>query len=159
HQMQPNKVEGKVELIDFAGNKLTSVITTFSDHPSHSEELKWDQISNQKVGAPIDSTNCLLVFRLTNNNFVTSSLLFFTDPKKLKLPPTKIEYSIIDNQIHLVSSNFAYGVYIDVPDGVDLDDNYFHLLPGEKKVVSFTSGIPIETLKKQIRIKSLVDTY
>ena len=157
--MQPNKVEVKAEVIDFAGNKLTSVTTTFNDYPSHSEELKWDLNSDQKVESPIDSTNCLLVFRLNNNNLLTSSILFFTDPKKLKLPQTKIEYSIIDNQIHLVSSNFAYGVYIDVPDGVELDDNYFHLLPGEKKVVSFTSGIPIETLKKQIRIKSLVDTY
>jgi hypothetical protein len=50
-------------------------------------------------------------------------------------------------------------VFIDVPDGVELEDNYFHLLPNEKKVVKFTSTIPIEIIKKKIKIKSLVDTY
>ena len=106
----------------------------------------------------IDSSTQFLLIE-SKDKTVPPTIFFFKDPKHLNLPATSIQFKIEGNQIELFSQKFAYGVYIDVPDGVELDDNYFHLLPLEPKRVSFTSTIPIETLKKQIRIKSLVDTY
>lgn len=106
----------------------------------------------------IDSSTQFLLIE-SKDKTVPPTIFFFKDPKHLNLPATSIQFKIEGNQIELFSPKFAYGVCIDVPDGVELDDNYFHLLPFETKRVSFNSTIPIETLKKQIRIKSLVDTY
>ncbi len=94
-----------------------------------------------------------------NIKTISENILLLADPKKLKLSKPIIKYLVTNNTIELSSNKFAYGVFIDVPDGVELEDNYFHLLPNEKKIVKFTSIIPIETIKKNINIKSLIDTY
>ena len=64
-----------------------------------------------------------------------------------------------NHEIELSTDNFAYGVYIDGPDGMELEENYFHLAPHEKKLVKFRSTLSPDFLKKNIRIKSLADTY
>jgi hypothetical protein len=64
-----------------------------------------------------------------------------------------------NHTIELVADRFAYGVYVEVPDGVALDDNYFHLVAGEKKILHFTSTLPENTIRSGIKIKSLADTY
>ncbi|HUR66715.1 MAG TPA: glycoside hydrolase family 2 protein [Chitinophagaceae bacterium] len=90
---------------------------------------------------------------------LSRNYLFAYPPKQLELPQAKINYQLLPRSIILSSDKFAYGVYIDVPDGVELEDNYFHLLPKERKIIKFSSTIPLESIRKQIKIKSLVDTY
>jgi beta-mannosidase len=80
-------------------------------------------------------------------------------PRDLQLekPVFKIR-QINYREIELSASKFAYGVYISTPADINADDNYFHLLPGEKKRIKFsgiTSGAEIRSLK----IRSLADTY
>jgi beta-mannosidase len=87
------------------------------------------------------------------------TILLFNSPKNLPLRKVKIKYEVQANQIELVADKFAYGVFIEVPDRVELEDNYFHILPGEKKTIKFTCSIPLEKLKRSIKVKSLVDTY
>jgi hypothetical protein len=78
----------------------------------------------------------------------------------LKLPKSQIKWTITGNkEIELSTDNFAYGVFIDGPDGLELEDNYFHLSPHEKKLVKFRSSLSNDILNKNIRIKSLADTY
>jgi beta-mannosidase len=81
------------------------------------------------------------------------------DPKDVNLPNAKIEWDVWGEIIEVTADKFAYGVFIDVPDGVELDDNYFNLMPGETRYIRFTSTVPLETIKRSITIKSLVDTY
>jgi beta-mannosidase len=89
----------------------------------------------------------------------SSEAFLLDDPKNVEFGVPKIQWSIEKNELQLVSDKFAYGVFIDVPDGVELEDNYFNLLPGETKYVKFTSILSFEEIKKSLRIKSLVDTY
>jgi beta-mannosidase len=106
---------------------------------------------------PLDG--CMRFRIVKDDKTISENILLLADPKKLKLSKPIIKYLVTNNTIELSSNKFAYGVFIDVPDGVELEDNYFHLLPNEKKIVKFTSIIPIETIKKNINIKSLIDTY
>jgi beta-mannosidase len=110
---------------------------------------------------PFDPTKMfILIYENSSSDSLTNSrIILLADPKNLELPKPNIQFQITNGQIEFTTDKFAYGVFIDVPDGVELEDNYFHLLPNQKKIVKFTSTIPVETIKKNIRIKSLVDTY
>lgn len=96
---------------------------------------------------------------LYKDSIVGEKIVLFNKPSDIPLQKTTINYTFHGNTIELTSNKFAYGVFINVPDGVELEDNYFHLLPNEKKIIKFTSSIPLETIKKSIHIKSLVDSY
>jgi beta-mannosidase len=104
-------------------------------------------------------TGCVRVRLQKDETTIASNFLFFNTPKALDLPKAKININITASTITLTSDKFAYGVYIDVPDGVELEDNFFHLVPGEKKIVNFTSSIPLDQLRRNIKTKSLADTY
>lgn len=91
----------------------------------------------------------------------TTSTFLMTDPKYVNLPKPDIhiETAPFGNALQLTTDKFAYGVYINVPDGVELDDNYFNLVPDEVKFVKFRSAMPFEKFINSITVKSLVDTY
>ena len=93
------------------------------------------------------------------DSIIASQFLFFDLPKNLQLAKPHIDFRIDGNTLQITTDRFAYGIFLEVPDGVELDDNYFHLAPGEKKTVHFSSSIPLETLRKNIKIRSLFDTY
>ena len=108
-----------------------------------------------------DSAHSILSFRVVSEGkTIARNLLLLAAPKNLQLPLPALKWRIVENKILEVRSDkFAYGVQVDVPDGVRLEDNYFHLLPGEIKRIRVTSSLPLETVKKNINISSLVDTY
>jgi beta-mannosidase len=124
---------------------------------------EWD--SNHVIHLPMQvllrdyKKEYVVVRILKNDSTLTRHIFFYAPPKDLQLEKPSIQITVRKDQIELSADKFAYGVYIDVPDGVELDDNYFHLLPGENKIIKFKSSVPLETIRKTIRIKSLVDTY
>jgi beta-mannosidase len=124
---------------------------------------EWD--SNHVIHLPLqvlprDYKKEYVVIRiLKNDSTLIRHIFFYAPPKDLQLEKPSIQIKVRKDQIELFTDKFAYGVYIDVPDGVELDDNYFHLLPGERKIVNFRSSLPLETIRRAVRIKSLVDTY
>ena len=75
----------------------------------------------------------------------------------LEKPNFRISYA--SNQVTIHSDKFAYGVKIDVPDGVMLEDNYFNLLPGETRIIRYTTNFSTEDISLKTRITSLFDTY
>ena len=150
---------GIATLMDFYGNKLATSVAQYKSNTKSAENTHWDIDTSSLFKNGIDTANHFIFFHLKGDTDSSSAVHLFTDPKNLNLPKTKVQHSVSDNKIILVSPRFAYGVYIDVPDGVELEDNYFHLLPGEKKSVKFKSSLPNATIKKMIKIKSLVDTY
>jgi beta-mannosidase len=151
-----NDVAVKGYFYDFVQGKLfdtdeyTSII-----HPYN--EREFFMISNK---SDEQKRNGVWWFDVSyKGKWISRNFAFAFPPKDLNLPKTHIEYKIEKGQLLKSADKFAYGVYIDVPDGVELEDNYFHLLPNEKKIVKFTSTVSLETIRKRIKIKSLVDTY
>jgi hypothetical protein len=90
---------------------------------------------------------------------VTENFFFYRYPKDLQLPKTAITCKLSKDRqyLELVSPAFAYGVYIDVPDGVRLGDNYFHLSPGTHKRVRVESALSAARMLKEIKVRSLSD--
>jgi beta-mannosidase len=91
---------------------------------------------------------------------IAENFLFLAPPKSLHLTKPSITVQVLGNHtIELVADRFAYGVCVEVPEGVALDDNYFHMVQGEKKILHFTGTLPDNTIRSEIKIKSLADTY
>ena len=88
-------------------------------------------------------------------------LFYPASPRKQKLPRPDITVSVSRDEkgylLDIQSDKLARNILI----GTDADgffsDNYFDLLPGERKTVHFDSKAELD-VKKAFRIKSLVDT-
>jgi beta-mannosidase len=107
-----------------------------------------------------DKKNGAWCFQVVSGKKVISrSFLFAHAPKEMNFPKANLLTRVYKDHLTISTDKFAYGVFIDVPDGVELEDNYFNLLPGETRSIKFSSKITPDIIKKSIRIKSLVDTY
>jgi beta-mannosidase len=108
--------------------------------------LKDDQLNNSFWVMSVKQGNTILV----------REIFFKTLPKELQLQKAQIKLKLITgNRLELITDKFAYGVFVELPDGVEADDNFFHLLPKEKKTVQLSRSVNIN----QIKIRSLADTY
>ncbi|MFD0941146.1 beta-mannosidase [Pedobacter boryungensis] len=78
-------------------------------------------------------------------------------PKDLKLSNPKITYQIKGNQIILKSSSFAKYVFVDIVGYAGkLSDNYFDLLAGKEKIVTFDKK-DLKAKEIEVKVKSLWD--
>ncbi|RAK20937.1 beta-mannosidase [Flavobacterium aquaticum] len=78
---------------------------------------------------------------------------FFAKPKDLKLQKPNIEIKIInDFMIEISSDVLAKDVFLSSENEVFFEDNYFDLLPNEKRIVKLYKAA------KEIKVKSLFDT-
>ena len=78
---------------------------------------------------------------------------FFAKPKDLKLQKPHIEIKIInDFMIEISSDVLAKDVFLSSENQVFFEDNYFDLLPNEKRIIKLSKAV------KNIKVKSLFDT-
>lgn len=98
-----------------------------------------------------------------DGNELYRRLYYFVSPKKLSLSRTnvsiKVEQVNDGYQLTLSSDRLAKNVYISTDvDGL-LSDNYFDLLPGERKTVLFKTERILDEPKEAFKVKSLVDAW
>ncbi len=104
-------------------------------------------------------------FRLVHKDReLASNVVFFAPYKYLELEPglqCSIESQKGEPVISLAADCFAGFVEIGLANSyARFSDNYFHLLPGETKQIRVVEcSLPAEELRKQVYVKSLVDTY
>ena len=162
----PDKII-RARVFDMQGKNLETIIG-YAPQDAHDRGIDQLQleIDTGKAfrRAGVDPRSSYLQFEIVEagnlSRIISSCLFLFVPPKELKLSPPMIKWTLNPNhEIELSTDNFAYGVYIDGPDGMELEENYFHLAPHEKKLVKFRSTLSPDFLKKNIRIKSLADTY
>ncbi len=111
--------------------------------------------SRRDTGKEFPKEGCMRFRVVQEGSTVAENYLFLTAPKELHLPKVSFSTRVSPGQIELQSDGFAYGVSIDVPDGVQLADNYFHLPAGEKKIIRFESDLPLEMIKQDLKVRSL----
>jgi beta-mannosidase len=131
-------------------DEYTSVINTYHDR-------EYFMISNHTTEQKKNGAWCFEVQQ--KGKLISRNFAFAFPPKELNLPKVLLKHSVAKTHIIVSADKFAYGVFIDVPDDVELEDNFFHLLPGEKRVVKFSSKLSPDQIRKAIRISSLTDTY
>jgi beta-mannosidase len=152
-------VELQTEAYDFSGKRRRRLDNVLIYHVIKGNPLVIDYPKG--FITQYDFEDCYWVFRVKRKNETLAQTVYlFLPPKDLNFHKPIITWKLVNsNKLELISNKFAYGVFIDVPDGIELSDNYFHLLPGEKKIIQLNGKINSELLKKQLKIKSLIDTY
>jgi beta-mannosidase len=82
------------------------------------------------------------------------SQYFFVKPKDLKLQKPNIQIKILnDVMIEISSDVLAKDVFLSSEKDVFFEDNYFDVLPNEKRVIKLSKPV------QNIKIKSLFDTF
>jgi beta-mannosidase len=122
-------------------------------------------VDSTEVLKNIDPEKSVFSVKLKKGNTVLSeNMIYFRNAKELKLAPPQIQYlfSVSGKSItlELESKSLAKNVFIDFGDmNVKLSDNFFDLIPGDKKMIAIGNIDNVESLKKMIKVKSLFDSY
>ncbi len=98
---------------------------------------------------------------------VSRNLALFARPKHLPLPDPDIRWQIAEVEngryaITLTSDKPALWVWLEIPDGLQLSDNFFHLYPGRAHTVTLADLAgerPLAAIQQALAVYSLVDTY
>ena len=91
------------------------------------------------------------VFKIQFNEVKTN--YFFAKPKELKLSKPNIQIKNIDEiTIEISSDVLAKDVFLSSENDSFFEDNYFDLLPNEKRIIKLSKPV------QNIKVKSLFDT-
>jgi beta-mannosidase len=148
---QLTDLTGKLEIkiIDFIGNILWST-SALAKSKSNSSEIQF-KIADT-IFKRFDKKEVVLQVAYIVENQTKEAIHFFVKPKELALNKPTIQAIQIDkNTLELISDTLAVGIYLQ-SDEVVFDNNYFDLLPNQKKVVKTSDFV------QNLKIKSLVDT-
>lgn len=90
-------------------------------------------------------------------------LFYLVSPKKLSLPRTTVTMEVKQvtegYALTLESTNLAKNVYLSTDVDGRFSDNYFDLLPGERRTILFRTNRILDTPESAFRLKHLHETY
>ncbi|UKJ08051.1 beta-mannosidase [Solitalea lacus] len=156
--------ELKLKLMDFKGNQVwsKSEIVQLEANKSKVVYSEPTAIHLQKV----DKTSHLLVAELlVEGKSVSKNILYLDTLKALNLPQPVIKSEIQQTgsqfSIKLSSDVLAKNLYLLLANDQHsaFDVNYFDLLPGEVRIITFKSGLTLEQVKSNLKLITLVDSY
>lgn len=75
-------------------------------------------------------------------------------PKDLKLEPTNVQVKVDGNSLKVTTDRYARGIFLTLEGDPDhhFSDNYFDLLPGEKRAVTVATKIPRAELQSRLQV-------
>ena len=133
-----------VELMDFDG-KAHGKWTQSGRLAANTSVLFMKKPAGELQGK-LSAATSLLHFTLKDKNGVTlaDDLFYFAYPKDQKLPEANIETSVRRRgdaiEMTLKTDKLARDIFVEVPvQGVRFTDNFFDLLPGQRKKITITS--------------------
>ncbi|MCK7590848.1 glycoside hydrolase family 2 protein [Subsaxibacter sp. CAU 1640] len=154
-EMKEQRGSLSLRIIDFKGNELWSVCDTTNVQPLSSElkyalDIKSLKLKKNEV-----------VFEASFNNSV--SYFYFSRPKDLMLHTSEIEQTITKTEtgfiIELQSETLQKDVFLYTDTKGHFSDNYFDLMPNERKVIEFQTrnwewnDLNIKTLNQFVKAK------
>lgn len=132
------------ELMDFDG-KSHGKWTMSGDLPANTSSLFLKKHVSEILGKQDVATSFLyLVLKSKEGTVLSDEVFYFAYPKDQKLPKAHVDYSVKmrGNSIEMTlkTDKLARDIFIEVPlQGVRYSDNFFDLLPGQRKKVIITS--------------------
>lgn len=133
-----------VELMDFDG-KVHGKWTQSGMLAANSSVLFMKKRADELQGK-LSAATSLLHFTLKDKNGATlaDDVFYFAYPKDQKLPEANIETSVRRRgdaiEMTLKTDRLARDIFVEVPvQGVRFTDNFFDLLPGQRKKITITS--------------------
>lgn len=153
-----------ISLINFTGKVEKTIQSPVVAKANVSEKVY--SVTIQEFATLAQQENSVVHVTLTDqkNTVVASTNYYFYWPNKLNLPKTHIEESVTyadgEYTLTLKSENLAKDVFVEIPIlGAKFSDNFFDLLPGEKKVITITSPELMKLDRTNITVKHLRQTY
>ena len=157
-----NPFEGilMVSVLDFKGKELKALVKKAKVMPNSSiKELKFSLQGFDK------STSFIKAALISNNKIIANSNYFLAPFKFLNLKKPEIEFEINRNrneyELTFESNSLAIDVFLSLEKECSFSDNYFDLIPGEKKHIflKIDEEIDKKYLYKNLKIVTLADTY
>jgi beta-mannosidase len=153
-----------VQVIDFTGKKLKEFKQKVSAKSNTSTVVR--SFKDSELVTEEQKHNTVIHAWLSDNKGKVVSVkdYFYFWPNKLNLPETKIKTNIkyADGKytVTLQSKYLAKDVFVEIPIlGAQYTDNFFNLMPGEKKTIVITSPELKASVRTPISVKHLRETY
>ena len=155
--LEDKKVELRIELMDFDGNRIVSKREMVVLHARTNQLIH--SMSN-KVDDPENTVLFTGLFK--NDTAISHSFHYFVPTKELKLedPGLKFLINTEDLTISLRASKLARQVFLEAP-GIEgrFEDNFFDMAPGEFREIKFSGDVDVNELIQKLKIKSIYDTF
>lgn len=152
--------ELSVSVVDFAGNVVYGETKKVTIGANCSELYFAKDISEILSGRKPSEVFVKAVLSIKDNKVYASRNYFLDTFKNVNLPKADISWKTEAKDggisVTLESNEFARGVFLSI-DGVDnfFSDNYFDLLPHEKKIVFVRTNLSKDEFDKQLKFRSL----
>lgn len=150
-----------ITVVGLTGEKVNRIETSVKVKANSSRSVLTLPLADLLKGA--DKRDVVVSVRLqTRDGQVYDNSYFLVQQKEMNYPKAdiRVEVEAADSGyvLSLTSDMFARGVFLSV-DGIDsfFSDNYFDILPGQTVSVHLTTGLTIDDLKRQLKIRSLAD--
>lgn len=148
---------------DFKGNKLFFTEKQLPLKPNQVEKIASYDIADLLKDKPANQVVMTAELRV-GDSLVSCRNYYFVLPKDLDLVKkevkTKVQKTEDGYQVTLSTKTLVKDLYVSFPDYPgNFDDNYFDLLPGSVKVITFKTGQTIPQAGKRLRLFSLEDSY
>ncbi|MDO5570614.1 MAG: glycoside hydrolase family 2 protein [Bacteroidales bacterium] len=154
----------EIEMIDFTGKKIKKQ-TIKTNVKANISQLVYS-LDSVSYATKEERKNSFVSLSLKDNKgkTINNTLFYFEKPKDLNLPKTDIHSSISVKdgvcQVEIYSKNLVKDLFIEIPfQGAHFSDNFFDLLPGEKKKITISSSEIKKGDKIDLKFTHLRDTY
>lgn len=168
----PEKMTLEIKIADFEGKKAGKTIQLKSlSVPANTSQCVYRTnpaalLSSAERPLPEELRRCFMQLTLKDKSgkIVDETVFFFEKTKNLLLPETTISYTMKQTdgrcELTLRSPALAKDVFIEVPlQGARFSDNFFDLLPGERKTVVITSPQIKKGEELPLTVKHIRETY
>ena len=159
-----NDLKLEIELKDFSGKNIRKIKKIITAKANDSKKVL--EVKSSDFVTETERKNSFLLVRLSDKKgkLITQEIHYFDAPKNLNLPETTIQKTIKKEERKLTitfkSKMLAKDVFVEIPiQGAKFSDNFFDLLPGEKKVITITSPELKANGNDAIKVKHLRETY
>jgi beta-mannosidase len=155
----------RVRLMDFSGKVLLEDTRAVSIDPLASKVyLDWPLARLTQAGASDTSRVFVVAELMTGADQLSRNLIYLAPTKEVRLTPVHLSAEITgangSYKISVVSPVLTRDVYLSFGSlDAEVSDNYFDLLPGEKREITVTSAAALEQLRAQLQVTSLTDAF
>ncbi|MGM0377196.1 MAG: glycoside hydrolase family 2 protein, partial [Bacteroidota bacterium] len=160
---RPESFEATLQIrtLTFTGEHIHSEEKTVNIHPNTSSRVFSEEIPKLTENNKKEKI-VTVVSLIEGNTLLHSDLLYYLPPRDLNLPEhPEIEIDISEKegsvQLVLQSAKLVKNLMLSLPEeGVFFSDNYFDLLPGEKRKIKLTGGPAVAHLRKSLGLRHLM---
>jgi len=154
-------IKTRIKVIDLNGKtvfkKDADVLVNANDNKIISK------VGYSKLMGGRSKKDLAIVFTIEYDDKIQENLYFFVKPKDLNLKKANIQISgnptSFGHEIRLKSDKFVKNIELSSDTDFEFSDNYFDMIPNKEYIIELKGNSSRMDYKRDIRIKSVVDTY